>query len=423
MRLWFATGDTGSCGSTRCELLRISAVPTQQRRAVWWLGACQCVLWGVLYYGFPVLLVPMERALGLPRTAVAGAFSAALLVMALVAPAIGRRFDAGQAARLIRLGFGLALAGLAMLAFARNAAMLYAAWVAIGLAMGMLLYESAFALVIRAVRDESDRLRALAAVTVIGGLASTLFLPLLSVLVERWDWRVAVLTCMAAMLGAAWLFETRVLPTLAGASTSGSPRRATRSPWPPRLPALMVLFASGTLAGMALTTLLIPLLLARGVPPPTAALVLAALGIAQLPGRLWLLRGGRSKSPRALRALPVALQAAGLAGVAIAPIPALAAVGVGVFGVGAGLQTLARPWLIQHLYGPDAAGHWNGEVARVQGFARALGPVAAAGAASLVGTHVVLAAAGILMITVLPIALRLRVPVTDSHATCNPAVA
>lgn len=423
MRLWFAAGDTGPCGESRCGLLRISAMPTQQRRAVWWLGACQCVLWGVLYYGFPVLLVPMERALGSPRTAVAGAFSAALLVAALVAPAVGRRFDAGQAARLIRLGFGLALAGLAMLGFACNAVMLYAAWVAIGLAMAMLLYESAFALVIQAVRDENDRLRALAAVTVIGGLASTLFLPLLSVLVEQWNWRVAVLACMAAVLGAAWLFETRVLPTLAGKSPLGIPRRATRSPWPPRLLALMMLFASGTLAVMALTTLLIPLLLARGVPPSSAALVLAALGIAQLPGRLWLLRGGRSMSPKTLRALPVALQAAGLAGVAIAPIPALAAVAVGVFGVGAGLQTLARPWLVQHLYGAATAGHWNGEVARIQGFARALGPVLAAGAASLVGAQIVLAAAAVLMLMVLPLAFRLRRSLADSNAACNPTVA
>lgn len=384
-------------------------MPSGQRRAVWLLGVCQCVLWGALYYSFPVLLVPIEADLGLSRTAVAGAFSAALLVTAFMAPMVGRRLDAGHTVRLVRAGVGFALAGLASVALARNAAMVYAGWLAIGVAMATLLYESAFALVIRAVRDEGARLRALAAVTVMGGLASTVFLPLLSVLVERWGWRAAVAACMAAVLCAAWLFEKRVLPVLSDAAVPASPGGSTRPPWPPRLPALVLVFASGTLAGMALTTLLIPLLLVRGVAPSTAALVLAALGVAQLPGRFWLLRGRGPMSPGLPRTTPVALQAAGLAGVALASGPALMAVAVGTFGIGAGLQTLARPWLVQHLFGQADAGHWNGEVARIQGLTRALGPVAAAGLASLAGPDIVLIAAGGLMLAVLPLSSRLRV--------------
>ncbi|MCA1714747.1 MAG: MFS transporter, partial [Gammaproteobacteria bacterium] len=56
------------------------------RTAVWWLGACQCVFWGVLYYGFSVWLVPTAQTLAVPQAWVAGAFSLALLIMAASAP-------------------------------------------------------------------------------------------------------------------------------------------------------------------------------------------------------------------------------------------------------------------------------------------------------------------------------------------------
>jgi MFS family permease len=140
----------------------------QQRRAVWLLGGCQCVLWGTLYYSFSVLLVPMESDLGLTRAAVAGAFSVGLCAMAVAAPAIGRALDAGNAARVTRLGAGLAVAGLSTVALAHSAPVLYAGWACIGIAMAMLLYESAFALVTKAMPLDYERLRALATVTVMG---------------------------------------------------------------------------------------------------------------------------------------------------------------------------------------------------------------------------------------------------------------
>lgn len=364
------------------------------------------MLWGVLYYSFPVLLVPIGKELGLSRAEVAGAFSVGLGAMALAAPVIGRWLDAGHAATLTRAGIGLALGGLLLVASAHGVLMLYVGWLGIGLAMAMLLYEPAFALVIRAVPDEGQRVRALAAVTVLGGLASTVFLPLLSVLIERWSWRAAVLACAAAVLVAAWIMETHVVPRLAHAKASERTSKRA-SAWPPHLAKVIAIFASGTIASMALTTLLIPLLTDRGIAPSLAALTLAALGLAQLPGRAWLLRGHARMSATPLRTLPIVLQSAGLLGVVIAQPPWAVAASVALFGLGAGLQTLARPWLVQQLYGASDAGRWNGEVARVQGIARAAGPVAAAGAALLVGTPWVLAGVGGLLALTVPLARRL----------------
>ena len=55
-------------------------------RAVWAVGVGQCVSWGVLYYAFGVLMVPIERDLSAARWVVAGAFSLALLVSAFTSP-------------------------------------------------------------------------------------------------------------------------------------------------------------------------------------------------------------------------------------------------------------------------------------------------------------------------------------------------
>ncbi|MGO4221096.1 MFS transporter [Lysobacter sp. TAF61] len=378
------------------------------RRAVWLLGLCQCILWGVLYYSFSVLLVPMEATLALSRTAVAGAFSAGLLAMALLAPAVGRWLDLGHAASVTRIGMALAALGLGIVGTAQGVTALYVGWLCIGIAMAFLLYEPAFALVARAVEAEPHRVRALAAVTVMGGLASTIFLPIVSTLVEALGWRSTALVGVGAIVVAASIMEVWVVPSLRASDASRAKRPSQRpGAWPRHMRALIAIFASGTLASMALTLLLIPLLLTRGTEPSVAAMVLAALGIAQLPGRIWLLHGRNAIPPELLKTWPIVFQVIGLTVVTFASSASVIAGGVAVFGLGSGLHTLSRPWLIQGLYGVAEVGRWNGEIARAQGFSRAAAPLLMVGAAAVFGIPtVLLTVAGILIFT-LPFALRL----------------
>jgi predicted MFS family arabinose efflux permease len=378
------------------------------RRAVWLLGLCQCILWGVLYYSFSVLLVPMEASLALSRTAVAGAFSVGLLAMAVLAPFVGRWLDRDHAANVTRIGMALAALGLGIVASAHGATTLYVGWLCMGPAMACLLYEPAFALVARAVDDDMHRVRALAAVTVMGGLASTIFLPVVTALIETLGWRATALVCAGTVLLAASIMEIWVVPSLPASGAVQKRAPPSRSgKWPRHMRTLVAIFASGTLASMALTTLLIPLLLQRGVAPSVAALVLAAFGIAQLPGRVWLLRGRDAIPPQVLRSWPIVFQVAGLATVTAAASPWAIAGGVALFGVGSGLHTLSRPWLVQRLYGVAEVGRLNGEVARMQGFARAAGPLLMVGAATMLSVPIVLLGVAALLATTVPLAIRL----------------
>src|SRR3954465_3298478 len=72
--------------------------------AVWVIGCGQLVNWGVLYFAYGVLLIPLEQSLAAPRWLIAGAFSLGLLVSAAVAPAIGRLADRGQGPAVVQAG-------------------------------------------------------------------------------------------------------------------------------------------------------------------------------------------------------------------------------------------------------------------------------------------------------------------------------
>jgi hypothetical protein len=72
--------------------------------------------------------------------------------------------------------------------------------------------------------------------------------------------------------------------------------------------------------------------------------------------------------------------------------------GVAVFACGSGLTTLARPYLVVHVYGHERAGVVNGVIARGQQLARAAGPVSAAALAAGAGYSRMFAILAVLLV-------------------------
>jgi MFS family permease len=357
-------------------------------RAIIALGIGQCVNWGVLYYAFAILLLPLEAALGLPRWAVAGAFSLALLVSAVVAPIVGRWSDRGRAPVVMVAGGIGAVVLLAAWALCPGRAMLYVAWAGLGLCMAATLYEPAFAIVGRAHAVPADRLRALALVTLCGGLASTVFLPTTAWFVRAFDWRIAVVALAVAMGVSAWLTFAATASVRGGASSpaeaSAVPPTRTGLRDVPHLRFLLVAFGFTSLAGAAVIANLVPAAVERRLTPTLAASLGGTFGVMQLPGRVFMMRGGASGSPFGLLAASLALQAVGLAAWALAPGVAAAMAGLMTFALGAGLSTLVRPFLVQTVLAAYGPAYVNGRVAQAQQVARAGGPVLIAWAAHYV---------------------------------------
>jgi predicted MFS family arabinose efflux permease len=357
-----------------------------ERRAVLVLGAGQCVNWGVLYYAFGALVLPLERAFATSRTVIAGAFSAALIVAAAIAPSVGRLLDRGQGGRLLQGGSLVTVACLALWPFLPGVVGLYVIWMLLGVAMAAGLYEPAFAIVGRRFADDDDRMRAVAAVTLFGGLASTCFVPFTTALEQRVGWAGAslglALTAGVAAAGVGrWalplLAERPLTPTLSGSTETDAGVANEARTWLPGAP-LVVVYGFTSLTATALVTSLVPALVERGHTASGAAWIAGLIGVMQLPGRTLIFSGRLSAHPAWLLTTSLALQGIGLGVIAAAVSPAVVSLGVTAFALGAGVNTLLRPQLVLGMYGAQRAGYINGILARTQNLARAGGPVVAA---------------------------------------------
>ena len=365
-------------------------------RAIWAIGCGQLVNWGVLFFAYGILLIPLQDAFDAPRWLIAGAFSTGLLVSAIAAPAVGRLADRGQGPVIMQAGGLLAAALLITWALVPSLTTTYLVWAALGLCMAAILYEPVFVIVGRAFKDADQRLRAIATVTVTGGLASTVFFPGTAALVTRFGWRetaailgviIAVTTVLVGRLAfrdRAWSAQTIREAIL----DSGELQKSTE-----RLPGIgrmVFIFALSIIVNSAVSSNLVAALIDRGLAPTFAATVAATFGVMQLPGRVLLLNARIAPRPGPLLIGSFALQIAGLIALMFHGTAAMWS-GVALFASGAGLTTLGRPYLVLDEYGVERAGRANGVIARGQQLARAAGPVAAAAAGSALGYTIVFA--------------------------------
>ena len=340
------------------------------------LSVTETVSWGILYYAFAVFLVPMQASLGFSAAQLTGAFSVGILVSAIAGIAVGRHLDRRGPRALMTAG---SVAGaLLVLAWSRveSLAALYAVWAGIGAVMAAVLYEPAFTVLAKHFPAAAERRRAMTAMTLVGALASFIFLPLSQALIERLGWRDAlavlalVLAALTVPLHAAVLRPAPPAPPAATATTAtAADVLRSRGFW-----LLSAAFFLASVAAIAMTVMAIPFLLERGYGASFAAFAVGLVGISQIPGRLLFgaLGGGRSI------AVVFVLVAAGIATVVAAQATWMVVAGLVALGMGNGMATLARATAIADAYGAHAYGTIAGVAAALTTGARAGGPVAAA---------------------------------------------
>ena len=348
---------------------------------VWGLAVTQTVSWGVLYYAFSVLLVPMQRDLGWSRSVLVGGFTVAVIVSGVLAPVVGHRLDTGSPRRV--MGWGSVVSTVMVVAWSRvdSPAAYFLVWVGIGATMAMVLYEPAFTVLAK--RYAPHHRRAITAVTLVAGLASFIFQPLTSALVTAHGWRPTLLV-LAAGLGAATIpLHAALVPAdhqLRGRRRARASRRRQERPaelGDGRFWRITMAFAGSVATSSAAAVLLVAYLVDHGWTLGRAAVASGTLGAMQLPGRV-LFAPLTARLPRA--PLAGALLAAPGVGV-LALLASGGTVGVWaaivVLGVGQGTATLLRATLFVDLYGTERIGVLNGIGATLVIVARALAPLAA----------------------------------------------
>lgn len=332
------------------------------------LGTAQTLAWASSYYLPAMLAVPMAADLRISTTMVFAAFSAALLVSAVVGPWAGRAIDR-HGGRSLLMGTNLLFAlGLGALAWAQGPLTLFAAWLLIGIAMGSGLYEAAFSTLVRLYGSESRG--AITGITLIAGLASTVGWPLSALMEAHFGWRG---TCLgwAALHLVIGLPLNAMLPTPTlqgrppdGESGSASPSERASEQIVPAKPVLTsallaFTFAATWFISTAMAAHLPRLLQASGVSLAVAVGIGALVGPSQVLARV--LEFGLLRRVHPLLAARLAALAHPV-GAAI--LWAVGAPGAAVFavlhGAGNGILTIAKGTLPLVLFGPVGYGARQG---------------------------------------------------------------
>jgi MFS family permease len=138
-----------------------------------------------------------------------------LLISGIVSPAVGGLVDAQGGRFVLSWGSVLGAVALALIASARGFPLLLLGWSVAGVAMAACLYDPAFA-TLHQLTGTSSR-RAVTALTLFGGFASTVFWPASQWLLDSVGWRET-------------LWSPRRGEPQVARRTSGWPRRFR---WPP----------------------------------------------------------------------------------------------------------------------------------------------------------------------------------------------
>ncbi|MEV0840310.1 MFS transporter [Actinocatenispora sera] len=349
--------------------------------------------WGVLYYAFPVLAPHIHHDTGWPLPALTAGLSISQLVAAALGIPLGRLLDRQGPRAIMTTASVIAAPALAAVAYAPTLGWFLAAWIAVGAAMAGTLYPPAFAALTRWYGP--DRVKALTALTLIGGLASTVFAPLTAALADHLSWRGVYLTLAAALAAItipAHLFGLRLpWPTPPShdphqpAPADTSPTRIARSR------PFLTLTAVLTLAAFTVYAVVVnqvPLLTARGLTPTLAAWALGLGGLGQVAGRLGYQRLVAHSSVRTRTIAILAAAAATTLLLGLIPGPAaLLIAGAILAGTARGVFTLLQATAISDRWGTRHYGRLNGLLSAPTTLAAATAPAAGAALATLLGGY------------------------------------
>ena len=374
----------------------MTAPAPYNHRLVMWLSVAQLISWGSIFYLFALIMAPVEQALGLSRAQSSVAFSLALLTEGLLAYPVGRLIDRGRE-RWVMTGGSLVLGACLLLqSGVTTLTGFYAVWVGLGVGMSATLYTPVFSVVTR--RFPLDFRRAIITLTFLGGLASTVFIPLIAWMVNHLGWRQALWPlaalhfCVCAPLHFALLKHApqgsghgagHPAPTHAGTNPGARQSLAhhlTSAPFL-LLGTFVVLMMAVT---AALPTHMVTLLRESGMTEAWAVAIPASIGVIQVIGRLLLYFFEHHFNVHTANRLIPVLVPLGLAALLLANDTGMGSSGmtlvflclfVLLWGMGNGMLTIVKGTAMAQYVSRDHVASLNGALGLPLALARAAAPI------------------------------------------------
>ncbi|YCM43349.1 MFS transporter [Verrucomicrobiaceae bacterium 227] len=361
-------------------------VPPVPWALAWKLAVGQLLVWGLLYYSFTVIIDPIQAETGWSRSFLNGGLSLGLLVWGVSSLPVGAWIQRKGGREVMAAGCLVGGLSLIALASVSHPSLYLLTWIGLGLAMGALLYDPAFAVV---TQNFGPRYReGITLVTLLGGLASTAFIPLIYFTEAQLGWRGTLQSggLLLILVGVplhGLAIPRRARPALPKSAEIVAPLRQLRG-WfhtlaqevrQGRFLGLMLWFTAYIGAFSGLTFLIIPLLKAMSVEDAVILKAIVLIGPMQVLGRLLLATQGRHFSSLQVGRWAMGFLLASLLILLCLPpsIFWLCTFAV-LFGMGNGVMTIIKGTAPAELFGTARYSEINGALASPGVLSKALAP-------------------------------------------------
>ncbi len=345
------------------------------------LAVTQTVGYGVLFYAFAVLLTPMAAELHTSSAMITGAFTVSILASAAAAIPIGRWLDRHGGRLLMTCGSIAATGSVIAWSRATRIAEIYAIFVLIGLSSALVLYETAFPVIVAATAAPK-RDNAILAVTMVAGLAGTAFMPLIGLLLESYGWRTTLLILAALLAVVTIPAHALVVPGNRQHAARKTSQHGAGVGQALRDSGFWLLTIAFVLHGAAVYSVgvqLVGYLRHAGHTTTVAATLAGLLGLLSVTGRICTTGLARRYSMSTVTAAVLLIQAAGAAALTqLSHSVAGAAACIVAFGLGFGVSTIARPAIVADRYGTARYATIAAAMTMPVTLAKAIAPLAAA---------------------------------------------
>ena len=346
------------------------------------LGTSTTLVWASSFYLPAILADPIASGTGVSPTWVFAAFSASLLIAALIGPFVGRVIDRRGGRGVLASSNVVLAAGLVSLALATGPIGLFGAWAILGVGMALGLYDAGFA-TLTAIYGDAAR-GPITGITLFAGFSSTVSWPVSTVLNDAFGWRETCLVWAALNLLIGLPLNYFVLPKQGHpvSDREESDGRAVRQQsagrmdWRPHREMLLLafVFAAGWFVTAAMAAHLPTLLHRAGLAPLQAVAAAALFGPAQVAARVAELVVLRKIHPVASSRIAASLHPIGAVILAVGGPPAAVAFVV-LHGAGNGLLTIAQGTVPLAIFGPHGYGTRTGLLGAPARVAQAFAPL------------------------------------------------
>jgi MFS family permease len=356
------------------------------------LGTTQTLAWASSYYLPAILADPIAHDLGVSSNWIFAAFSASLVISALLGPRVGRQIDLVGGRQVLSISNLTLAAGLALLGFTYSIPVLIIAWLLLGIGMGFGLYDAAFGALGRIYGNAARG--AITGITLIAGFASTVGWPLTALGLESIGWRDTCFAWAAAHILVGLPINFFMLPAVTASKT------ATTTPVKPHIPIdrTMILLAFAFAAAWSVTGAMAAhfprILEAAGATSVQAVAAGALIGPAQVGARI--VEASLLSRYHPLVSTRLACLTHPIGAIIVAIFGGAAASAFAIFhGAGNGVLTIARGTLPLAIFGPQNYAYRLGIIGAPARMAQAAAPLSFGLLIDAMGSRILIVSSGL----------------------------